>query len=173
MKDFEREGIEKSRPEAAAEEAIEFCLKRLYDDGASEMRDEIVFHLTHSEVIGALLLARDRLEGKEHPRCHGGDGEVPRFDAFVGYILKDREHELKAWPEVFQPAWTGEKTAEYRKFDRDFKVDDYLKVREWDNDKGEYTGRELTVRVTHIMTKWLPDGWAMISYKVLSRTGGG
>lgn len=57
-------------------------------------------------------------------------------------------HSLKIGPLFFNDVANGEKRAEVRINDRDFKCGDFLILREW---AGEYTGRKLTVKVTHIL----------------------
>lgn len=77
-------------------------------------------------------------------------------------------HELKCWPEFFQPVWDGRKKFDYRRNDRNYQVADELLLREWDPEiTGEvvtpltgvpyqrvkgYTGREVLVRVDYIMS---------------------
>jgi hypothetical protein len=41
------------------------------------------------------------------------------------------KHELKTWPTGFQAILLGKKTHEVRPADRDFKVGDYLLLKEW------------------------------------------
>ena len=71
-------------------------------------------------------------------------------------------HQLKIYPEYFNAVAAGEKKFEYRKNDRDFHVGDTLQLREL---AGEYTGREIKVKVTYMLTKFdaLPDGWCIMS----------
>jgi hypothetical protein len=79
-------------------------------------------------------------------------------------------HELKSWPEFFEPVYTGRKNFELRKNDRHFQVGDVIRLREWrpvseltrvpyiegdatyghDHD-GDYTGRECRRRITYIL----------------------
>jgi len=65
-------------------------------------------------------------------------------------------HELKTHPEPFDDIIYGRKTYEIRKADRDFKVGDFLFLREWKPLGGVgpsgYTGREIVAHVMH-MTK--------------------
>ena len=95
------------------------------------------------------------------------------------------EHELKCWPEFFEPTAAGVKTFEIRRNDRGFKVDDWLHLREWKmsgerargdtcwecNDlrsgdgrcefhaaTGKYTGRECWATVTYIEQLWKVPG---------------
>lgn len=56
-----------------------------------------------------------------------------------------REHDLKTWPEYFEAVLSGAKRYEFRHNDRDFQCGDMLRLREWDNVTGQYTGRS-TVR---------------------------
>lgn len=60
-------------------------------------------------------------------------------------------HELKTWKEYFEEVFMERKTFEVRVNDRNFKVLDYLCLKEWDNDKQEYTGRMLTRRARYIL----------------------
>jgi len=61
------------------------------------------------------------------------------------------QHDLKSWPEFFQPIMSGEKTFDVRRDDRHFNVGDVLRIREWDDRRGIYTGRQVTKRVTYVM----------------------
>ncbi len=77
-----------------------------------------------------------------------------------------QSHNLKCWPESFEPIWDGTKRFEFRKNDRDFNVGDELIQREWDPGTSEYTGRVLKVRVTFISKgpQWgIPQGFAAMS----------
>jgi hypothetical protein len=40
-------------------------------------------------------------------------------------------HELKSWPEFFEPVYTGRKNFDLRKNDRQFAVGDVIRLREW------------------------------------------
>lgn len=91
-------------------------------------------------------------------------------------------HELKTWPEPFNAVRRGDKTHEVRANDRDFQEGDVLHLREWRPDqignltgnvirKGEYTGDELLVRVTHVTPGGnfgLPENLCCMSIKVLT-----
>lgn len=60
------------------------------------------------------------------------------------------EHELKIWPDFFDPVANGTKRFEMRMNDRNFQVGDKLLLREW-NPIDEYTGRSVRVAVTHVL----------------------
>ena len=66
-----------------------------------------------------------------------------------------RTHNLKIWPQYFQPVLNGRMRCQLRRADRDFKVGDYLLLQEWIPtaclEGAAYTGREVEVRVDHIM----------------------
>jgi hypothetical protein len=59
-------------------------------------------------------------------------------------------HELKCWPEYFQPLFDGTKNFEMRKNDRNFKVGDDVLLREWSPIRKEYTGRSVERNITYI-----------------------
>jgi hypothetical protein len=60
-------------------------------------------------------------------------------------------HELKSWPDFFEPLASGSKKFEVRFNDRHFHVGDTLYIREFDDRTGKYTGRSLRKRVTYIL----------------------
>lgn len=62
--------------------------------------------------------------------------------------MTSKTHDLKILPEYFDAVQKGIKNFEIRRNDRDFKVGDILRLREWYH--GKYTGREITKRVQYI-----------------------
>ena len=71
-------------------------------------------------------------------------------------------HSLKILPEHFNAVDSGNKNAEIRYNDRNYRVGDILSLREWD---GDYSGRHIEVRITHILDdeKYLQYGYVMLS----------
>ncbi len=60
-------------------------------------------------------------------------------------------HELKCWPQFFRAIADGHKRHDLRRAcDRDFRVGDQMRLREFDPDTEQYTGREQTVAVTYV-----------------------
>lgn len=97
-----------------------------------------------------------------------------------------RIHYLKCHPRPFEALAVGVKTHEVRKADRDYRVGDLLVLREWVPDiqedktlssgdsRGEYTGREIQRRVTHITdrgTYGIPDDLLVMSVRNEDRRG--
>jgi len=60
-----------------------------------------------------------------------------------------KTHELKTLPEYFQAVKNGHKTFEIRKNDRNFKVGDFLILKEWSHKAG-YTGESIEVVISYI-----------------------
>lgn len=60
-------------------------------------------------------------------------------------------HELKTWPQFFQPLLESRKTFELRRNDRSFKVGDLLHLREFIPESETYTGRELRATITYVL----------------------
>lgn len=58
--------------------------------------------------------------------------------------------ELKSWTYLFQPIKKGLKTHDLRKKDRHYYVGQKLKLKEYDQVTGTYTGDFVTVEVTYI-----------------------
>lgn len=71
---------------------------------------------------------------------------------------------LKILPEFFEEVEKGNKRAELRLNDRDFKVGDIYSLSEWDGKK--FTGRGINIRITHILQdyKGLEGNYCMFSF---------
>ncbi len=80
-----------------------------------------------------------------------------------------KKHELKILPQYFQAVWSGIKTFELRKDDRDYQRGDILVLREWDGEK--YTGSAICVKVTYILQNaekyGLKDGYIIMGIRHL------
>lgn len=78
--------------------------------------------------------------------------------------MKYDVHELKILPQYYKDVVSGKKRFELRKNDRDFKVGDILKLREYEN--GEYTGRESYFSISYILKDCseygLMDGYCIL-----------
>jgi hypothetical protein len=67
------------------------------------------------------------------------------------------EHRVKAWPSFFEATLSGVKTHDVRSMsDRDYQVEDTLRLMEFDPKRKQYTGRELCVRITYITSAKAP-----------------
>lgn len=60
-------------------------------------------------------------------------------------------HELKTWPEYFEAVKDGSKRFEARKNDRDYQSGDAVRLREYDPEKQEYTGRDMFRRIGYVL----------------------
>ena len=83
-------------------------------------------------------------------------------------------HQLKCHPSPFAAVWAGLKKAEIRSTaDRTFWTEDRIELQEFIGNLNYYTGRTVRARITHIQEGYgLPDGMAMLSFKVLKRLVG-
>jgi hypothetical protein len=80
-------------------------------------------------------------------------------------------HDLKIWPEYFDPLIEHRKTFELRKADRDYKEGDTLNLKEWDPKTEKYTGLEAEVEITYILGgPFVIPGMCLMSIKLLSTT---
>lgn len=66
-------------------------------------------------------------------------------------IRRPMDHELKCWPVYFQAVKDGRKAFEIRKFDRPYAVSDMLILREFDPQKGCYTGDSIVRAITYLL----------------------
>lgn len=76
-------------------------------------------------------------------------------------------HELKILPKYFNEVASINKQFELRKDDRDYKVGDYILLKEYEN--GEYTGRESgCLKITYILRNCpeygLMDGYCILGW---------
>lgn len=78
-------------------------------------------------------------------------------------------HAAKTWLEYYELQEEGEKLFELRKDDRPYKVGDYFLSQEFDNEKNEYTGRELRYIITYILRDadflGLKNGYCILQLK--------
>lgn len=84
-----------------------------------------------------------------------------------------KEHILKTDPAVFDAVWIGAKTYEIRFDDRNYQVGDNLRLLETKHSGVEmkagapleYTGREVTKTVSHVLSSYgLMHGWRILSF---------
>ncbi len=113
--------------------------------------------------------------------------DIETIEAMGGQI-KQISCELKTWPEYFQDQWTGMKRFELRKNDRDFRVGQFVLLREYRPDytsidtgsgysesvsTGTYTGRAIAIEITYLMEAncefGLDFGWVIFGYRILAR----
>lgn len=79
-------------------------------------------------------------------------------------------HTVKIAPKHLDAVVAGQKKAELRRNDRNYKVGDVLSLKEWKH--GKYTGREWSAVITHV----LPvnevvsgfEGWVVLSINSMS-----
>lgn len=82
-------------------------------------------------------------------------------------------HELKILPEYFEAIISGRKQFEIRKNDRDYKVGDYIILREWGEHYNftkwpdfiawrEYTGNSYKAEITYITDYAQQDGYVVL-----------
>lgn len=70
-------------------------------------------------------------------------------------------HKLKTWSEPFALVCSGDKTFEFRVFDRPYRVGDQLHLREWCPEAQAYTGDTVDVLVTHMIVGGKPDSFGV------------
>lgn len=73
-------------------------------------------------------------------------------------------HELKIVPPYSEAVFNGLKPFEVRKNDRNYQFGDILVLKEWNRFKDKYTGRELTVKVTYVLSdpEFVKDGYVIL-----------
>ena len=83
-------------------------------------------------------------------------------------------HELKTTDEYFNQVYLQKKKFEVRKNDRDFKIDDILVLKEYNEKKKRYSGRQVIVKVEYIMADSNPfidlKDWVIMSIRTIDFT---
>lgn len=85
--------------------------------------------------------------------------------------MSRQHHYLKTDAEVWKEVQEGRKTAEFRFNDRNFKVLDFMYLKE--SIDGEETGKVIgPLTITHILDQGygMPEGYCMISFNGLSES---
>lgn len=89
---------------------------------------------------------------------------------------KPKDHQLKCWPDYFDPILSGEKNFDVREDDRDYQVGDVLVIREWDHLLEEYTGRIAIRKVTYKLHGGqfgIKDGYCVLGIKTIEEASRG
>lgn len=79
-----------------------------------------------------------------------------------------KTHELKTTAPHFEHVRSGAKRAEIRKDDRGFAIGDVLVLKEYDAASCSFSGREVEVRVTHVLSGFegLAAGYVALSFEL-------
>jgi hypothetical protein len=85
------------------------------------------------------------------PLKYRGRNKNNEKSAGIELFYTIRTHELKTWSEYFESMVLEEKNFEVRKNDRNFKVGNYLLLKEWNPESEEYTGREVFRKIEYIL----------------------
>lgn len=73
-----------------------------------------------------------------------------------------KTHTLKCWPAPFAAQRCGIKNFEIRLNDRHYGVGDVLRLREYDPDRGTYSGEYVEVRVTYMTEFGQKSGYVVL-----------
>ena len=79
----------------------------------------------------------------------------------------NKTHELKVWPDYFAALIDEENTKsfEIRENDRDYRVGDWLRLREWNPNTNDYTGSAISVRVTYMTDYMQQPGYVVLGIR--------
>ena len=82
------------------------------------------------------------------------------------YHLTETVHCVKILPENYEDVVSQKMSFQIRKCDRDYKVDDFLYLEEFDTD---YTGRAIPVKINHILREsdGLKEGYILLNIQVV------
>lgn len=66
-------------------------------------------------------------------------------------MKKHKVHVVKCWPEYFEDVWSGIKTFELRKDDRDYESGDHIEIQEYDPNTENYSGRVVGGNIPYVL----------------------
>jgi hypothetical protein len=96
-------------------------------------------------------------EAREHASCTGHTVHVKRWQAWTynpkldGGIKLSKHHQVKSWPDFYEPILDGRKKFDLRQQDRNYATGDTIEFLEYDDRLGRYTGRKMTKIITFVM----------------------
>lgn len=75
-----------------------------------------------------------------------------------------RVHDLKCWTSYYRDVASGKKPFEVRVNDRDYRVGDWLRLRDWNVEAESYSGHECRRQVTYVLTasEFVKEGMAIL-----------
>ncbi|MCU5457109.1 DUF3850 domain-containing protein [Bacillus sp. FSL L8-0199] len=76
-------------------------------------------------------------------------------------------HNLKINKVFFTPVLEQIKTFEIRKNDRDFHIGDKVILNEWDDEKQQYTGRNVKVKILYITDYEQKDNYVVFGFETI------
>ena len=114
--------------------------------GMTEQPQDLVAEWHDDEATSIIAIA----DGPETRDALAEAGQAAAMPEAPEPSPMQRVHELKSWVGLFGPIASGEKTHDLRAMDRDFRVGDQCRLREWSASTRTYTGRECTVWITYI-----------------------
>ena len=79
--------------------------------------------------------------------------------------------EKKIWSEYFDAVAKGDKNFELRLADWEIEIGDTLILKDWNHEKKEYTGREITRTVTYLIKTKGAENWGMWSKEDIEKYG--
>lgn len=80
-----------------------------------------------------------------------------------------KNHKLKILPKYFKAVQSNKKLFELRKDDRDYRVDDYLVLAEWDAKTESWTGNVVKRKIAYILKGGefgLEEGYAILGFDI-------
>lgn len=77
-------------------------------------------------------------------------------------------HELKILSEYFNPVLQHKKNFEIRFNDRNFRIGDYIKLKEYNPKTNTYSGRTISGKITYITDYNQKSGYVVFSFELIN-----
>lgn len=96
--------------------------------------------------------AREHASRTGHTLCMSSAGKHGRTTRNLdGGIKLSKHHQVKSWPDFYEPILDGRKKFDLRQQDRNYATGDTIEFLEYDDRLGRYTGRKMTKIITFVM----------------------